>query len=204
MVILKKTLMVSLWFLVLMGCAHKAEEVNINTNNSQIKEQIESVKAEFKKEILELESKLADQDREIQNLKDKLESNKQWTVNSYRVLDDNIRMVNQMVSYLPDVTQQQGYIKEVIEEDSEIYFVIDFAKMLSDKNAPNNFTIENKEKKFVKVRAVPDVGTFILEGVYHNTSPLDKFKTDIKEYDRFFNLYFVQGKLVLVTEQYLP
>lgn len=209
---MKKTLILILLFIFLMGCTNHAEKVSSDPNNAQIIDQLNQMKEEFQKELevvnnelAHLSAKLESKDKEIQMLKEKVEFNNPFSNSYVKELNDNIRIIDQIVTNFPELTVRQGYINGVIGEGSDLYFKIDFAMMVhNDGSSPNNFHIENEKEEYVKVKAVQDVEMYTIDGVIPYFVSLDKFEKDIKEYKRLFNLYFVNDKLVLVKEQYLP
>lgn len=120
-------------------------------------------------------------------------------------LNDEVNRINQIVEHLPDVKIKQGYIHEVMEDESGLYLMIDFAEMIrNDGISPNNFHIENESDDLTKVEAVDDVELYVLDSTNLVFSPLEEIEDKLSVYPRLFNLYFVGDRLVLATEQYLP
>jgi hypothetical protein len=39
-------------------------------------------------------------------------------------------MIDHLVKKLPDISIRQGYIKEIVEEETGSYFIIDYAKFV--------------------------------------------------------------------------
>jgi hypothetical protein len=56
----------------------------------------------------------------------------------------------------------------------------------------------------MKVSIFQDVQLFIIEGTNPEYTRIEDFKREIKEYDRFFDLYFIEDQLVLISQRYIP
>lgn len=158
-------------------------------------------------EIAELESEIHVKEERIQKLEDLIDS---LTVDhnsqskSAEIVRNQVYMIDHLVKHLPDVSIRQGFIREIVEEDTESYFIIDYAKFVIDSDAPNGFHIENEKEERVKVHVISDVEIFILEGTIPKYTRVEDFTGIVEEYDRFFNLYFIEDKLVLIDQRYIP
>jgi hypothetical protein len=191
----------SLFFLFLVGCSEDNTETAIQVTT----EQLRTMKEEFKSEISRLELEINEKDKQIKELQKKTDFNNPLTNSYVSKINGKTAMIDQLVKHLPDITHKEGYIKEVIKEDTGIYFMIDYAKMVhNDGYSPNNFHIENEKEEYVKVKAVQDIDTYVRDGAILYSSSLEKYKKDIKDYKRLFDLYFIEDKLVLAVEMYLP
>jgi hypothetical protein len=120
-------------------------------------------------------------------------------------------MVDQLVKHLPDVTHKKGYIKELVQEDDRLFFMIDDVKSIDihDGSSTSGYEIVNEKEGYEKVKVVQDVKAYVRDGTLLRSSPMAKhFQEDLDsrkgDYKRLFDLYFIEDKLVLAVERYLP
>ena len=165
---------------------------------------------EDNKKLDELQSRLDDLMEQVIDINERqLQFEEEFKFyDSQQSLDTNnhhtrLYQLEHLVKYLPNIELKKGYILEVIKEDNSIKLAIDFKRMISDDNQPNGYRIEEMEDELVELTEETDI--YMLEN--HSREiyvPIEELEEKLNEYTRFINFYFVDGKVLLMTEQYLP
>ncbi len=120
-------------------------------------------------------------------------------------LNTNLFILNHLIEQLPGVIVKQGYIKEVVLTENDKYFVVDYATFVpNDFSSPNGFHIKNEKEEKIKVKFIDELQIFTLEEVFVKSTTLEELHVDERLDLRFFDFYFVNSKLVLVKERYIP
>ncbi len=168
-------------------------------------EEITALKENFQREMSRLESEIKEKDDKIEQLQKKVDVTDPVKNEYVNQINNKTQMIEQLVNHLPNITHKQGYIKEMIQDNSGTSFMIDYAVMVgNDGYSPNNFHVENENEEYVKAIAAGDVETYVLDGTLLHAADRDRFNDKVKEYKRLFNLYFIEDELILAAEQYLP
>ncbi|WP_262173644.1 hypothetical protein [Saccharococcus sp. Marseille-Q5394] len=179
---------------LLVGCTKEegAEQTATTKVNGDLEEQL----SQLNEQLIESENK-------IKELYVMLESRARDENEAYNELHNKIYIMENLLSRVPGINSRQGFVKDVNTSGATITLEVKFAEKKEDNEAPNGFVIEEQETKIVTVDL--DANYFILKGDKLQTIPTaDEFKEAANEYDRFFNIYIVENKIVMLTEQYLP
>ncbi|MCM3637018.1 hypothetical protein M3152_04730 [Sporosarcina luteola] len=179
---------------LLVGCTKEegAEQTATTKVNGDLEEQL----SQLNEQLIESENK-------IKELYVMLESRARDENEAYNELHNKIYIMENLLSRVPGINSRQGFVKDVNTGGATITLEVKFAEKKEDNEAPNGFVIEEQETKIVTVDL--DANYFILKGDKLQTIPTaDEFKEAANEYDRFFNIYIVENKIVMLTEQYLP
>ncbi|QHE50868.1 hypothetical protein [Pontibacillus sp. HMF3514] len=188
---------------LLISCSNDADysEKTSVSNKADYSEKT-SVSKDFKKEF----------DQSIAHLKDIIDQNqKQIKVLENRIASNNLILTKQfdvevsqlrkLVNHIPGLEHKYGYIKEINQENLSMY--IEFVNKKADNKAPNGFEIEMKESKRVSVSSNADFYVLNSNDLI-KISEAEELQNKVNEHNRLFNLYFVNKKLILASEQYLP
>ncbi|WP_339249892.1 hypothetical protein NSQ43_10280 [Sporosarcina sp. FSL W8-0480] len=185
---------VGILLLLLVGCVKDAlPQQSIATNEND----------NWKEQIFELNDKLIENDKKINELYTIIEGINSIENEAYKELNTKIHMLESLVSHIPNIEKKQGFIDEININEANITFKVNYAEMTEDNNAPNGFIIEEKKKGTISV----DLGAsyYILEGnQIQFKQTIEEFNEVVNDYNRFFNLYIIDGKVVMLAEQYLP
>lgn len=131
-----------------------------------------------------------------------LENNTSYENEVYQELNTKVHMLETLLSHVPSFEIQQGFVQEVHTNDDAITMTVQFGEKIGQAS-PNGFTIEEKETGTLTVDL--DASYFILEGVQlQSIRTIDEFKEVDDTSLRFFTFYSVEGKVVMVAEQYIP
>lgn len=176
--------------ILLVGCA-KEEPAQQTLANGNMEEQLSA-----------LNDKLEESDQQIKELYTLLENNTSYENDVYQDLNTKIHMLETLLSYVPSIEVKQGFVQDVRTNDNAITMTVQFGEKIGQA-APNGFTIEEKETGTVTVDM--NASYFIHEGVQlQSIRTIDDFKEVVDASQRFFTFYIVQGKVVMLAEQYVP
>lgn len=181
---------IGLGIILLVGCA-KVEPVQQTVANDKLEEQLAT-----------LNDKLEENDQQIKELYTLLENNTSYENEVYQELNTKVQMLETLLSHVPSFEIQQGFVQEVHTNDDAITMTVRFGEKIGQAS-PNGFTIEEKEMGTVPVDL--NASYFILEGVQlQSMHTIDAFEEVVNAYQRLFTFYRVEGKVVMVVEQYVP
>lgn len=184
---------VGILLVLLVGCTKEegAEHTTIHEYNK------------LEDQLSQLNDQLIESDNKIKELYAILESRARDNNDAYSELHNKIYMMEKILAYVPSIKSRQGFVKDVDTSGATITIEVTFAEKREDNEAPNGFVIKERETNLVTVDLAASY--FILKGdKLHTLQTVDEFKKAVNEYDRFFNLYIVEDKVVMITEQYLP
>ncbi|MCG1023655.1 hypothetical protein [Sutcliffiella horikoshii] len=192
--------LMAILLLLLTGCtkdsATSEEKVRAETPGM---EDLEAVKEEVKK----LEEELIEKDSAIKELQDSVESMKTSHLDRIVELENKVHMQEVLLAHLPTIVHKQGYIKEIKRDGTQLFFVIDYAAWEQDPSAPNGGKLVNEKEEQELIVVSESIAAYVLNGaavpVYE---PIEVFEE--KSHSGLFNLYLVEGEIVLISEQYLP
>jgi chromosome segregation ATPase len=194
---MKKSILVAFCMsIILLGCE------NERTTSSEVDNdyELQQLKKELMEEITKLEIKLSDRDRSIKELNEELEALK----NDHSQLIDEVRniayMNDHLIKNLQNIVRKQGYVTDFNETSN--YIIVDYAEMVNDEDAPNGFHLKNIKTEADKLIVPDDLAVYLLEGATIRYSSIEEMRNS--SYPRLYNFYFVDQKLTLIVEQYLP
>lgn len=179
---------------LLIGCTKEEgiEQTAATTVNEDLEEQLS-----------QLNDQLIESDNKINELYAMLENRIRSENDAYHELHTKIYMMENLLSHVPGIESRQGFVNDVNINGPTLTIEVRFAEKIEDDEAPNGFVIEEQETNLVTVDLAANY--FILEGdKLQFLRTVDEFKEAVNEYDRFFNIYIVEDKVVMLTEQYLP
>ncbi|MGM8216740.1 hypothetical protein ACLIA0_14485 [Bacillaceae bacterium W0354] len=118
-------------------------------------------------------------------------------------MQSRIYQLEHLLANIPSIGYKQGYIEAFKEDEMQTSLLIKFAVMEKDNEAPNGFVIKEKESEYVE--AANNIEIFFLEGTeLHNLKSIDELESKVNEHDRLFNIYLVNNKIIMLSEQYVP
>lgn len=118
-------------------------------------------------------------------------------------------MLFHLIENLPSVTVKEGYIVDYTNENDKQYFIIDYAELLDDEEAPSGFRIDNETVENNKVIITENLELYIGEHASDPNSP-SKVEWESKEMDLenikqgFYKFYFIEDELTMVLRMYIP
>lgn len=118
-------------------------------------------------------------------------------------------MLFHLIETLPSVTVKEGYIVDYTNENDNQYFIIDYAELLDDEEAPNGFRIDNETVENNKVIITENLELYIGEHASDPNFP-SKVEWEPKEMDLedikqgFYKFYFIEDELIMVLRTYIP
>lgn len=193
--------MMAILLLLLTGCTKNptTSEEKVRADSSVNMEDLEAIKETLQK----LEEDLIEKNNAIKELQTTVESTKTSHLDRIVELENKVHMQEVLLSHLPAIVHKQGYITEIKRDGTQLFFVIDYATWEQDPSAPNGGKLVNEEEEQEVIAASEAIGTYVLNDaavlVYQS---FDEFEEGNLE--GLFNLYLVEGQIVLITEQYLP
>ena len=193
---MKKVLMLLLSVVVLTSCSNKPSR-----NEEIITKQLEEVNSEIErmnKELLSFENQLAEKTKKMVELEELVESLKNYDRESINQLGTLVAMNEKLIKHLPEITRKQGNILEVNEHD----MVVDYANWEQKADEPNGGHIVDQEGDHEKVNLHSNVEVYILYGATIGYKPYAEF--DPTNHEGLYDLYFVNNKVVLIAEKYIP
>jgi hypothetical protein len=199
-VLVKKIIIVCI-LLLISGCSNREETAKILYK--RLIDEMLSIEEQFNVEIEQLKDTIAERDETIEELESKVTALTNQSRQHEGMLGDVAR-ISLLLENLAEVTHQEGFISIVIDDDTGKYVMVDYATVVPiHETSPDDYRIENDTKEYVKVTFTDDIQLYLLNKDILQYASLDKFKKAVKKDRLLFNLYFVNEKLVLITEKYL-
>lgn len=193
---MQKVLMLLLSMVVLASCFNKDSR-----NEEIITKQLEEVNSEIErlnKELLSFENQLAEKTKKMVELEVLVESLKNYDREGINQLSTLVAMNEKLIKHLPEITRKQGFILEVKENE----MIVDYANWEQKADEPNGGHIVDQEGDYEKVNLHSNVEVYILYGATIGYKPFAEF--DPTDHEGLYDLYFVNNKVVLIAEKYLP
>ncbi len=193
---MEKVLLLLLSVVVLTSCSNQDSR-----NEEIITKQLEEVNSEIErlnKELLSFENQLAEKTKKMVELEELVESFKNHDRESINQLSTLLAMNEKLIKHLPDITRKQGFILEVNERE----MIVDFANWEQKADEPNGGHIVDQEGDHEKVILHSNVEVYILTGASIGYTPFAEF--DPTDHEGLYDLYFVNNKVVLIAEKYIP
>jgi uncharacterized coiled-coil protein SlyX len=197
----KAVSLMAILLLLLSGCTKSltTSEEKVREDSSVKLEDLDAVKEALKK----LEGDLVEKDSAIKELQTTLESTKTSQLDRIVELENKVHMQEVLLAHLPAIVHKQGYIKEIKRDGTQLFFVIDYAAWEQDPNAPNGGKLVNEKEEQELIAVSESIAAYVLNGAA--VPVYDPFKEfEEKSHSGLFNLYLVEGEIVLISEQYLP
>jgi len=193
---MKKLLILLVSVFLLTSCSNKASrnEERITNQLAEINKEIERLD----KELLSFENQLAEKTKKMVELEELVESLKYSDRESINQLSTLVAMNEKLIKHLPEITRKQGYILQVNEHD----MIVDYANWEQKADEPNGGHIVDQEGDHEKVSLHSNVEVYILNGATIGYKPFDEF--DPTDHEGLYDLYFVNNKVVLIAEKYIP
>jgi len=134
------------------------------------------------------------------------------------VQGESVEELKKIIYKLPQVEKKLAFIKGVITEGNTVYLDLDEVEwfggeaaeiaakedgVLEPESLPNGFYIRNASEEIKRVKLEPDVTIAELNGARHQQVDYTSIVSE-ELMDRLFHLTFVEGKVVLLEEQYRP
>ncbi|WP_169716184.1 hypothetical protein [Ureibacillus manganicus] len=184
-----------LLMLFLVGCTN--EDVGQQTS-------VETVEYDnLQQQINQLSAQLKDNETKIEELNTFVEVLNRSNQDELSQLHNRIYMLESLISHNPSIESKHGFINDIKFDGTNSTLEIQFAEMKQDDGAPNGFVIE--EKEISSLTLDKNANFFILEStMIKNIASIEDFKNAVNEHQRFFKLYIVDSKVVMLTEQYIP
>ena len=191
----RKILFSGLLMLFLVGCTN--EDVGQQTS-------LETVEYDnLHQQINQLSAQLKDNETKIEELNTFVEVLNRSNQDELSQLHNRIYMLESLISHNPSIESKHGFINDIKFDGTNSTLEIQFAEMKQDDGAPNGFVIE--EKEISSLTLDKNANFFILEStMIKNIASIEDFKNAVNEHQRFFKLYIVDSKVVMLTEQYIP
>ncbi|KGR77694.1 hypothetical protein CD29_13650 [Ureibacillus manganicus DSM 26584] len=191
----RKILFSGLLMLFLVGCTN--EDVGQQTS-------VETVEYDnLQQQINQLSAQLKDNETKIEELNTFVEVLNRSNQDELSQLHNRIYMLESLISHNPSIESKHGFINDIKFDGTNSTLEIQFAEMKQDDGAPNGFVIE--EKEISSLTLDKNANFFILEStMIKNIASIEDFKNAVNEHQRFFKLYIVDSKVVMLTEQYIP
>lgn len=193
---MEKVLLLLLSVVVLTSCSNQDSR-----NEEIITKQLEEVNSEIErlnKELLSFENQLAEKTKKMVELEELVESFKNHDRESINQLSTLLAMNEKLIKHLPDITRKQGFILEVNERE----MIVDYANWEQKAEEPNGGHIVDQEGDHEKVILHSNVEVYILTGASIGYTPFAEF--DPTDHEGLYDLYFVNNKVVLIAEKYIP
>ena len=180
--------------LLLAGCT-KEDDLKDHTSSGEDKN--------LEDQILQLNHQLKESENQILELKNLYEQNANSTTEYYNELNTKIYMLENILYKLPNLEVRHSYINEMKLDGTNVELEVTLANMLDDEDAPNGYSIEEKEKRNILVDN--EASFFVLEGTSMTQVPsVEELQPIIDRSKRFFKLYIVNDRILMLAEQYLP
>ena len=197
----KAVSMMAILLFLLSGCTKSSttSEETVSADTSVNMEDLNAVKEALKK----VEEDLVAKDSVIKGLQATVES--MQTLNQDRVveLENKVHMQEVLLAHLPAIVHKQGYIKEIKRDGEKLFFSIDFAAWEQDPGAPNGGMLVNEAEEKEHIAGSDSIEAYVLnDAAMPVYQPFDMFEEG--SHEGLFNLYLVEGEIVLICEQYLP
>ncbi len=180
----KRFFMGTILAMFLVGCDNSQETVVKDADTGAV----EGIKASMEKQVDDLQL-------QVDELKQRLDAVDEE--NGYQGLE--LYTLNQIIKATSDVEAKYGYI-ESISENNEV--TVKRVDMLTDVNRPNGYRIEdlNQNETF---KLDENMLYFVVYEVAPEMVDFAEFKKQAVE-SKLFTFTIVDGKLLVVKEQYLP
>ncbi|WP_202080145.1 hypothetical protein [Caldalkalibacillus salinus] len=173
--------------MVITGCSVQ------NTQSSAFDE------GELTEKVASLEEHINDYEEELQELRGLVDTHKAMYTEQANMTRIELTQLKHLINHLPNITHRQGYLDLISNETA----TIQLAYKIESDEAPNGFMIEEGEQEVKNVSE--DVMIYILEGTQlKSLDSVNALSETLKDHQRLFDLYFLQGELLLVSEVYLP
>ena len=180
--------------LLLAGCT-KEDDLKDYTSSGEDKN--------LEDHILQLNHQLKESENQILELKNLYEQNAHSTTEYYNELYTKIYMLENIVYKLPNLEVRHGYINAMTLDGTNVGLEVTLSNMLDDEDAPNGFSIEEKETR--NILADNEASFFVLEGTSMTQVPsVKELQPIIDRSKRFFKLYIVNDRILMLAGQYLP
>ena len=178
----------ALILLIVSGCSSKEDAKKI--------EELQNSMERLHKEVVHLSEK----QEQMQEKLTLTEVNIPLEMEPYNI---SLYQLEHLVNQLSNIELKKGYITEVEKQEDNIRLMVDFKEMINDENMPNGYRIEEMEDGVVEL--TEETIIYVLEDYRSEIHvPIEELEEKLNEYVRFMNFYFVDGKVALMTEQYLP
>ena len=169
---------------LLVGCDNSQE----TTKNDVDTRAVEAIRASMDKQVSDLQQQLD----ELQQRLDAVDQE-----NGHQGLE--LYTLNQIIRATSDVEAKYGYI-ESISENNEV--TVKRVEMLTDLNRPNGYRIDDLHKNET-FQLDENMLYFVVYEVAAEMVDFTEFKKQAVE-SKLFSFTIVDGKLLVIKEQYLP
>ena len=193
---MKKLIILLISVFLLTSCSNKASrnEERITNQLAEINKEIERLD----KELLSFENQLVEKTKKMVELEELVESIKSTDRESIHQLSILVAMNEKLIKHLPEITRKQDYILQVNEYD----MIVDYANWEQKADEPNGGHIVDQEGDREKVKLHSNVEVYILNGATIGYKPFAEF--DPTDHEGLYDLYFVNNKVILIAEKYIP
>lgn len=131
---------------------------------------------------------------------------------------ESVEELKNVIYKMPQVEKKLAFIKGMSAEEGSVYLDLDEVEWLSGEDAenaaredgvkepeslPNDFYIRNASDEIERVKLEADVSIAELNGARHQSVDYTAFIGE-ELMDRLFHFTYVEGKVVLLEEQYRP